>query len=321
VPTLEARIDIETSGESGTLWMSESFVRSEGDAWQLTIDHAQRFYESVLAKRRGELPKLVGLFDEPDPTLDADFLPLTRLLGKRTAELHGALYETSLGGASAPKPFTALSSRAFYQSVRNLNAKAFDALKAASLPEPANRLAKTLVQRKGELRQVLDRALTQPLSGLRMRTHGDFHLGQVLYTGSDFYLIDFEGEPARTPAERRRLRSPLADVAGMIRSFHYAALGVLAMPLPGAQVRPEDREQLEPWARAFYQACASSFVSSYLAATEGAPFRDGGLDQLRTLLEIQLVEKALYELLYELNNRPSWAELPIRGLLSLIEEG
>jgi maltose alpha-D-glucosyltransferase / alpha-amylase len=105
----------------------------------------------------------------------------------------------------------------------------------------------------------------------------------------------------------------------MLRSFHYAAFGVLAMPLPGAQIRPEDREQLEPWARAFYQASAHHFLTSYLSATEGAPFRAGGGEQLRTLLEIQLVEKALYELLYELNNRPGWAELPLRGVLSLLD--
>ncbi|MDF3064467.1 MAG: trehalose synthase [Polyangiaceae bacterium] len=320
VPVLEARIDIETSGDVGTLWMSESYVQNEGDAWQLTIDHAQRFYEAVLTKRRGELPKELGLFDATDATLDVDYVPLASLLGKRTAELHAALYETSIGTEAAPKGFTALSSRAFYQSVRNLSGRAFDALKTVSLPEPASRLAKSLVQRKASLRQILDRALTQPLAGQRMRVHGDYHLGQVLYTGSDFYIIDFEGEPARTPVERRRLRSPLADIAGMLRSFHYAAFGVLAMPLPGAQIRPEDREQLEPWARAFYQAAAHHFLTSYLTATEGAPFRGGGPDQLRTLLEIQLVEKALYELLYELNNRPSWAELPLRGLLALMEE-
>jgi maltose alpha-D-glucosyltransferase/alpha-amylase len=106
----------------------------------------------------------------------------------------------------------------------------------------------------------------------------------------------------------------------MIRSLHYAAFGVLTMPLPGAQIRPEDREQLEPWAREFYRASAASFLAGYLAAAEGSSFLGVGREQLRTLLEIHLVEKALYELLYELNNRPSWAELPIRGLLALVEE-
>jgi len=93
------------------------------------------------------------------------------------------------------------------------------------------------------------------------------------------------------------------------------------MPLPGAQIRPEDREQLTPWANSFYQTTANAFLNSYLTATQAAPFMPDGAEQLRAVLDIQLVEKALYELLYELNNRPSWAELPLRGLLSLLGEG
>jgi maltose alpha-D-glucosyltransferase/alpha-amylase len=152
-----------------------------------------------------------------------------------------------------------------------------------------------------------------------MRVHGDYHLGQVLYTGSDFYIIDFEGEPARSMAERRRLRSPLADVAGMMRSLHYAAFGVLTMQLPGAQTRPEDRELLEPWARHFSDSCARAFFTSYCRSAEPGGFLPENPEDLELLVEIHLVEKALYELLYELNNRPSWAELPLRGLLDLAE--
>jgi maltose alpha-D-glucosyltransferase/alpha-amylase len=152
-----------------------------------------------------------------------------------------------------------------------------------------------------------------------MRVHGDYHLGQVLYTGSDFYIIDFEGEPARTPDERRRLRSPLHDVAGMMRSFHYAAFGVLSMQLPGAQTRPEDRERLEPWARWFADCCSRAFYHQYLRSSEGAPYLTGDRDDWQALLEIHLIEKALYELIYELDNRPTWAELPLRGLLLLTE--
>jgi maltose alpha-D-glucosyltransferase/alpha-amylase len=317
---IEARVDLELPNGAATLWMSEQFIPNEGDAWHLAIDHAQRFYENVLTGKAGASPPPVS--DQVDTPSEAtlDFLPLARLLGRRTAELHAALFESSQGGPSAPKAFTALSSRAFYQSVRNLNAKAFDALKSATLSESAAELAHAVVQRKGQLRRILDYALAQPLSGQRMRIHGDYHLGQVLYTGSDFYIIDFEGEPARTPAERRRLRSPLADLAGMIRSFHYAAFGVLRMPLPGAQTRPEDRAQLEPWARYFYQACSAAFTASYLSCSEGAPFALANREQFRATLLIHLVEKALYELLYELDNRPLWAELPLRGLLSVLEE-
>jgi maltose alpha-D-glucosyltransferase/alpha-amylase len=321
VPTLEARIDIESSSESATLWMSERFVPNEGDAWQLAIDHAQRYYETVLSQRQGQVPPTPyggQLEVGADAEMEPDFVPLARLLGKRTAELHAALF-SSFGGSNAARPFTSLSSRAFYQSVRNLNAKAFDALKTATLTERSQRLAKGLLERRGSLRKLIDRALTKPLAGQRMRVHGDYHLGQVLYTGSDFYIIDFEGEPARSMAERRRLRSPLADVAGMMRSLHYAAFGVLTMQLPGAQTRPEDRELLEPWARHFSDSCARAFFTSYCRSAEPGGFLPENPEDLELLLEIHLVEKALYELLYELNNRPSWAELPLRGLLDLAE--
>ena len=316
VPKIQAHIDVDAGQAAGTLWISETFVPNEGDAWQLTIDHAQRFYELALSGRLGDAPETPSA-DPPPASVELDFAPLSRLLGRRTAELHAALYESS-HGESAPRAFNALSSRGFYQSVRNLNAKAFDALRKASLSEPAARLAREVVARKSELRKILDKALAAPLAGMRMRIHGDYHLGQVLYTGNDFYIIDFEGEPARTPRERRRPRSPLADVAGMLRSLHYAAFGVLTMPLPGARIRPEDAAKLEPWARYFFEACAREFLSAYLATAENAAFLVGTPAQVRTLLEIHMLEKASYELLYELNMRPEWAALPLRGLLALL---
>ncbi len=316
VPELEAHIDIEGLG---TVWMSERFVPNEGDAWRLAVDHAQRFYEAVLSQGSIQPPALTLSDDAqaPDGGLIPDFVPLAKLLGKRTAELHSALFASTQAGAACPKPFTSLSSRAFYQSVRNLSARAFDALKRARLTENSRRLAFALQERRSHLRKAIDRALSRPLSGQRMRVHGDYHLGQVLYTGNDFYVIDFEGEPARKPGERRRLRSPLSDVAGMLRSLDYAAFGVLSMPLPGAQTRPEDRERLEPWARWFADCCSRAFCEQYLLSSEGEPFLRGVGEDFRALLEIHLIEKALHELLYELDNRPTWAELPLRGLLHL----
>jgi len=316
VPTLEARVDVRLPSGVGTLWMSERFIANEGDAWHLAIDHAQRFYERALTEPWGKQPPPLG---EVHPEFQLDFVPLTRLLGRRTAELHAALWGSSQAGPSSPKAFNALSSRAFYQSVRNLSARAFDALKSTDLPDSARPLAQAVLDGKGRLRKLLDRVLAQPLNGQRMRIHGDYHLGQVLYTGSDFFIIDFEGEPARSPVERRRLRSPLADVAGMLRSFHYAAFGVLFMPLPGAQIRPEDRAPLEPWAHYFHQECARAFTVGYLEGVKGAPFASTAEPFEATLL-LHLLEKNLYELLYELDNRPAWAELPLRGLLALLDE-
>jgi maltose alpha-D-glucosyltransferase/alpha-amylase len=317
VPTLEARVDLQTRGEVGTLWLSESYIANEGDAWQLAVDRAQHFYEGVLSGRHDDAARSSGILEELRVSSEPDFAPLAGLLGRRTAELHVALFETSKASGTPPKPFNALSSRAFYQSVRNLSARAFDALRTARLADDAQELGRELLEQKSALRKMLDRVLTRPLMGMRMRVHGDYHLGQVLYTGNDFYILDFEGEPGREPAQRRRLRSPLADVAGMIRSFHYAAFGVLSMPLSGAQIRPEDRPELRPWAQVFFESCTRAFLANYVTAAEGSPFLSLNAEELRSMLEIHLLEKALYELLYELNNRPPWAELPLRGLLSL----
>jgi maltose alpha-D-glucosyltransferase/alpha-amylase len=169
VPRLEAHIEVEAGQSTSTLWVSESFVPNEGDAWQLTVDHAQRFYEDALTGRHGDAPTPAPTwFERPNTLLELEFAPLARLLGRRTAELHGALFEVS-SGDTAPKAFNALSSRAFYQSVRNLSARAFDALRLAALPERGVRLAREVVSRKADLRRILDKALSPPLSGLRMR--------------------------------------------------------------------------------------------------------------------------------------------------------
>ncbi|HET9934025.1 MAG TPA: hypothetical protein VFQ35_25150, partial [Polyangiaceae bacterium] len=191
--------------------------------------------------------------------------------------------------------------------------------KVARLPDEAKPLGEQLLSRKHEIRRSIDRVLRVPLTGLSMRVHGDYHLGQVLFTGRDFYIIDFEGEPARSINDRKRLRSPLVDVAGMIRSFHYAAFGALTQDVPGSQVRPEDRAALAPWAHAFYRASARCFWESYLKEIEPLGVLPRDRSERALLLEVHLLEKALYELVYELNNRPNWAELPLRGILSLLD--
>jgi len=325
VPTLVAEVQVQLPSSSATLWMTQSYVANEGDAWHVTIDHAQRFYESVLTAHR-DLPAPASAGSLLDPPVEAqaqlplmnDYLPLARLLGERTAGLHAALANSVNATELAPRPFTALSTRSFYQSLRNLTAKALDALKASALPDDTTELGKLVLSRHADVRRSIDRLLAQPLGGQTMRVHGDFHLGQVLYTGRDFFIIDFEGEPARSVAERRRRRSPMADVAGMLRSFHYAAFGVLTGELPGAQIRPDDRSVLEPWATFFYETASRAFLASYRAGIGSLRLIPEGGAELQLLLDVHLLEKALYELVYELNNRPSWAELPLRGVLSAL---
>ena len=155
---------------------------------------------------------------------------------------------------------------------------------------------------------------------VRTRTHGDYHLGQVLWTGKDFVIIDFEGEPLRSVGERRLKRSPLRDVAGMLRSFDYAAnvglrqgvdLGLVA-DLPSAV------KQLGGWARLWTAWVCRRFLDGYLGAAEGQPFVPTDVDDLRLLLDVFLLEKASYEVRYELDNRPDWVAIPLAALADLV---
>jgi maltose alpha-D-glucosyltransferase/alpha-amylase len=147
---------------------------------------------------------------------------------------------------------------------------------------------------------------------MRIRVHGDYHLGQVLYTGKDFVIIDFEGEPARPLSERRIKRSPLRDVAGMLRSFHYAAYTVFATRVAA------ERGALEPWAQFWYEWVGSAFLRAYLHRAGDAAFLPRAREELATMLRVYLLEKAVYEVGYELNNRPDWTWIPLRAITQLL---
>ena len=152
---------------------------------------------------------------------------------------------------------------------------------------------------------------------MKIRNHGDYHLGQVLFTGKDFVILDFEGEPARSFRERRLKRSPLRDVAGMIRSFHYAAYTVL---IKNEQYSVEDVEILKPWADNWYHNMAGFFMKAYLDTVGDKGFIPDNPEDLTGLMETYLLEKSIYELNYELNNRPDWVIIPIRGIKSILEK-
>jgi maltose alpha-D-glucosyltransferase/alpha-amylase len=179
--------------------------------------------------------------------------------------------------------------------------------------------AQELLARESELQQHIRAVLNIKIGGQRIRTHGDYHLGQVLYTGNDFVIIDFEGEPIRPLSERRIKRSALRDVAGMLRSFHYAPHAVLFGQVAGNVVRPEDAARLEPAARFWHRSVSAGFLRAYLQHSDGAAHLPHTPDELRVLLEAHLLEKVLYEIVYELNNRPDWVRIPLRGVLELLQ--
>jgi maltose alpha-D-glucosyltransferase/alpha-amylase len=158
------------------------------------------------------------------------------------------------------------------------------------------------------------------LKAVRTRHHGDLHLGQVLYAEADFYFIDFEGEPARPLGERRLKRSPLVDVAGVLRSFDYAThFGLTQAGERGLE--PEEVARLGPWAGYWVRLVSATYLGGYLETAGRAPFIPADIEDLHHLLSAHMLEKALYELGYELNNRPEWVRLPIEGILGLLNEG
>ena len=179
--------------------------------------------------------------------------------------------------------------------------------------------AARLLARRRDLLTATDRFATGDPAGYgqRIRIHGDYHLGQILRAKNDFVILDFEGEPARSLTERRRKQSPIKDVAGMLRSFSYAAFAGLQR---FAQRRPDDARNMEPWAQLWVNAVACAFLSSYQQSLAHATNLLPSGQTAQTMLRLALVEKALYELQYELNNRPEWVRIPLAGILAPLDQ-
>jgi maltose alpha-D-glucosyltransferase / alpha-amylase len=207
--------------------------------------------------------------------------------------------------------------RSLEQSVVNLMTRVFSLLrdKIPTLPEDQQIKAIELARLEEVIASRFRGALSRPIQAMRTRIHGDYHLGQVLRTESDFMIIDFEGEPARPIAERRIKRSPLQDVAGMLRSFHYAAFA----PLLGEnKMHLEEAGRLSAWAESWNVWVADRFLAKYFSTAGTASYLPKSEEDTRTLLELHLMEKAIYELGYELNNRPTWVGIPLQGISKLL---
>jgi len=316
----------------------QTFVPNEGDAWQFTLEGLSEYYERVLAKRHdvsaapSVTSSLVALSVAPPPPLATELIGTSllaaQLLGGRTAELHLALGE-GRGPAFAPEPFSAHYQRSLYQSMQGSAVQALALLRkrVKSLPESARADAQTALELEGDIRKRFQAIVGKKITAMRIRCHGDFHLGQVLYTGKDFIIIDFEGEPARSLSERRIKCSALRDVAGMLRSFHYAAYSALLEPGTTTAatmmrtLRPETVASIEPWSQCWYQWVSAAFLRAYRSIAADAVFLPRTDEELELLLNLYLLEKAIYELSYELNNRPDRVRIPLKGILEVMEVG
>jgi len=312
-----------------TLAILQGYVANEGDAWQYTLDSLQRYLGEALLHPTVQAPPvpqkhLLSLPREiPDLAKDSigPYLASAQLLGQRTAELHVALASAKDDPDFAPEAFSAMYQTSLYQSMRSFTIRTLQLLRTrlTNLPndirEDAQRvldLQKAIIERYQLIRK-------QKISALRIRCHGDFHLGQVLFTGKDFAIIDFEGEPARPLSERRLKRSPLQDVAGMIRSFQYAAHSALLHQAPLAPRPEDDFPLLQRWAQYWYIWVSRVFLTSYLDIVSQSGLVPADPQQTEILFNAFILEKAVYEIGYELNNRPDWVRVPLQGILQLME--
>jgi maltose alpha-D-glucosyltransferase / alpha-amylase len=314
-------------GKTTTLATLQSFVPNEGDAWQYTLDTLNRYFEHVLTHPTVQVPPipqkhLLSLPKEPAALAQetiGPYLLSAGLLGSRTAELHVALASDRDDADFAPEPFSLIYQNSLSHAMRSFATQTLQTLRERlrELPAEIQPGAQQVLDAEDAILKRFRLIRKRKMPGTRIRCHGDYNLGQVLYTGKDFIIIDFEGEPARSISERRIKRSPLSDVAGMIRSFRYAAHSALLHQSTLA-VKPEDLPALEHWAQFWYVWVSSSFLTSYLRDVEHARFLPDDAEQLMTLLDAYLLEKAFYEIGYEIDNRPDWLKVPLQGILQLI---
>jgi maltose alpha-D-glucosyltransferase/alpha-amylase len=251
----------------------------------------------------------------------SSFLESIRLLGQRTGELHISLVSLPQDQDFASVPFTLQEQRYMYQSMYSMIGEVFRTLAKnfKNIPESSQAKAQKMIGLESKIQEFLKVLLKERFLSSRIRCHGDFHLGQVLCTGKDFVFIDFEGEPTRSLSTRRLKQSPLKDVAGMLRSFHYAIRTGLHKFL-SRELAPEIAPMAVQWANSWYHWVCAAFLRSYLDATRDIPaIPKEGTPEFEILLNVFILEKSIYELNYELNLRPDWVDVPLDGILEIMD--
>ena len=304
---------VEYQGADGTrmtLALLMGFVENQGDGWAYSQDMFKRYLEDCLI--RSTEPEV-----EPDES-EVVYILQARTLGQRTGELHQALARETGDPDFDPEPIQPTDIQAWIQQISEEATQTLEKLARHrdNLAESQQGLADELLEQRAQLLDSIASLAVPDLQAAKTRYHGDYHLGQVLVVENDFVIIDFEGEPARSMEERRRKHSPLKDVAGMLRSFDYAAHNAL---MAAMAEMPEQGANLEGHARNWRDRVMAAFMEGYLKAAEGCPSYPREPAHAQALIDLFTLEKALYEVRYELDNRPTWVTVPIRGLLRLLE--
>jgi maltose alpha-D-glucosyltransferase/alpha-amylase len=319
----------EPGSASATVTILEEFVPHEADGWKYVVDALTHGLEEALAHRQSAELNAAPPIDimsvdiselQPGHPIVGPHLEWATLLGRRTAEMHRALTSDHRNLAFAPEPLTAMDRQSLYHGGRSLTRQCFREIVSSGLRTP---LLQEVIDREDEVIARMLTFSTLPVEAERIRCHGDFHLGQVLWTGKDFVIIDFEGEPSRSLGRRRLKRPAVVDLAGMIRSFHYAGQAAelrLTRDL-GSSLTSSDRAEFDGWLTFWHRWVSGAFLNSYLETAGPVSYLPTERNKIGRMLDFFLLEKAIYELAYEANSRPDWVDIPARGILDILGSG
>ncbi|MFW5756023.1 MAG: maltose alpha-D-glucosyltransferase [Tangfeifania sp.] len=330
-PTFAGALEYrEGKAESSALGILVDFVKNEGNAWEFTQSSIDRYFDRIIEDKEylmsgkpiTSTTDLVDYLGEEkmQDLLGPFFIEMIKLLGKRTAEMHIALASVENKKEFKPEPFSLLYQKSLYQSFRTLIKRTIGEMKSSKqkLTGEQKELIDDIIQNENLLLSTIKHTLEKKkIHTSKTRVHGDYHLGQVLFTGKDFVIIDFEGEPTRSLTARKLKHCPFKDVAGMLRSFHYA---IYMGQLENQSKIPESAEVLNPWLEAWYEIVENSYVESYLETAKGASFMPEEEREINDLLSVYTIEKAIYEADYEFNNRPDWLHIPLNGLKKILDD-
>ncbi len=315
-------------GAASTWGLLSKFIPNEGDAWNYTLEAVRRFFEHVLTRREQHPEPAI-----PSPpfldTVQNDLVPMAgewigsfleaaRLMGRRTAEMHLAFASITDDPAFAAEPFTLDYQRSTFQTARNWTYRVGQLLRRClpALPENARQEAQVVLGREADIIQYLRAIMSRRIAAQRIRCHGDYRLGSLLFTGKDFIVIDFEGEGLQSLSNRRHKRPPLSDVAAWLHSLYFAVQTVLH----DEHLRTEDRPIVEPWARFWWWWVSVAFMKAYLDVAGRAPFLPGDREEMQIVLDYCFLGRAIYELRYHLLNHPGRSQIPLKAILHLLHE-
>lgn len=330
IPSFTGTVEWKTGKESIVLGMMQEMVKSSSDVWEFMLDRLNNFNDQILShsdvslissELKGDITKPVIFEEIPEDLkelLETQVAESARLLGIRTGEMHIALASENDLPDFKPENFSLHYQRSLFAGLQSLVRSTFQSLSKnlKKLPPEARKDAEDVLAMKDDILRELKNIYSKKIDVTKIRIHGDYHLGQVLFTGKDFFILDFEGEPAKSYSERRLKRSALRDIAGMVRSFHYAALGSLFLD---HKIREEDVNKLIPFVEQWYHYMSGFFMQAYLETVKGNNFIPNNEEDLNILMQTFLMQKAIYELNYELNNRPTWVLVPLRGIKAIMK--